>query len=296
MTYVFKGDSFKNRIRIAGTLQSLSPTHIGTGKTREDKRKGKNGGDESSEIAMIALDGNGLPYLPGSAIKGVVRNYILQLLQADYPRVAREHDYQSNESRDKKQEDQIKFMEKDASMLEQVFGTPFAEGKVEFWDASASKKVTAPTSEWAKKGWNQDYQSYVVQSVAIDPITGAAEKHKLYSFDVVPQGVVYQVNIVGQNLSDDELGLLLFGMEGFNSKIVPLTIGGMSARGFGRMAYKPEKIYRITKDDLPAWIESSLMLCDSAGYEALPEITGSADTMIQPFKEKFLETIKRSGS
>ena len=30
MTYVFKGDSFKNRIRIAGTLQSLSPTHIGT--------------------------------------------------------------------------------------------------------------------------------------------------------------------------------------------------------------------------------------------------------------------------
>jgi CRISPR type III-B/RAMP module RAMP protein Cmr6 len=86
---------------------------------------------------MIALDGNGLPYLPGSAIKGVVRNYILQLLQADYPRVAREHDYQSNESRDKKQEDQIKFMEKDASMLEQVFGTPFAEGKVEFWDASA---------------------------------------------------------------------------------------------------------------------------------------------------------------
>jgi CRISPR/Cas system CSM-associated protein Csm3 (group 7 of RAMP superfamily) len=156
--------------------------------------------------------------------------------------------------------------------------------------------VTAPTSEWAKKGWNEDYQSYVVQSVAIDPITGAAEKHKLYSFDVVPQGVVYQVNIVGQNLSDDELGLLLFGMEGFNSKIVPLTIGAMSARGFGRMAFKPEKIHRITKDDLPAWIESSLMRCDSAGYEALPEITGLADTMIQSFKKKFLDTIKRSGS
>jgi CRISPR-associated protein Csm3 len=299
MTYVFKGDSFENRIRITGTLQAISPTHIGTGETREEKREGKNGEDESTEIAMIALDANGLPYLPGSAIKGVVRNYILQLLQADYPCVAKEHDYQSTEFRDKDQEKQIKFMENDASVLEQVFGTPFAEGKVEFWDAPAANKVTVPApwkALWKTKGWNEEHQCYLVHSVAIDPTTGAAEKHKLYSFEVVPQGVVYQVNIVGQNLSDDELGLLLFGMEGFNSRIVPLTIGAMSARGFGRMAFKPEKIYRITKAGLREWIESSLMRSDSAGYEALPEITGSADTMIQSFKKKFLDTITRSGS
>lgn len=295
MTYVFKGDCFENRIRITGTLQAISPTHIGTGETRPETREGKDRKIETTDVSMIALDANGLPYLPGSAIKGVVRNYILQLLQADYPRIAKEHDYQSSEFRDKDQETQINFMENNVSVLEQVFGTPFAEGKVEFWDAPAANKVTAPPL-WETKGWNKDRQSYVVHSVAIDPTTGAAEKHKLYSFEVVPQGVVYQVNIVGQNLSDDELGLLLFGMEGFNSRIVPLTIGAMSARGFGRMAFKPEKIYRITKADLPAWIESSLMRYDSAGYEALPEITGSADAMIQSFKTKFLDTITRSGS
>ena len=190
---------------------------------------------------------------------------------------------------------QIEFMRNRASMLEQLFGTPFAEGKIEFWDAPAAKKVVAPQL-WKAKGWNDERQCYIVNSVAIDPATGAAEKHKLYSFEVTPAGVEYQINIVGQNLSDEELGQLLFGLEGFNSKIVPLTIGAMSARGFGQMSFKVEKIYRITKDELPAWIETTLMSQDSAGYEALPEIVGLADTMIRSFKTKFFDTIKRSGS
>ena len=296
MTFVFKGDSFENRMRISGTLKADSPTHIGTGETRQENRKGKDGKPETTDVSMIALDAKGYPYLPGSAIKGVVRNYILQLLCGAYPHIAWEHDYQSSEFREKKQKEQIEFMKSEASVLEQVFGTPFAEGKVEFWDAPAANKVTAPAL-WKTKGWNEERQCYLVNSVAIDPNTGAAEKHKLYSFEVTPEGIEYQVNIVGQNLSDEELGLLHFGLEGFNSKIVPLTIGAMSARGFGRMTFKPVKIYSIKKEQLPKWIEDSLLCSDSAGYSALPEITGSdADTLIRSYKAKFVDTIKRCGS
>ncbi|NTU50033.1 MAG: hypothetical protein HGA87_03940 [Desulfobulbaceae bacterium] len=296
MTFVFKGDSFENRIRMAGTLKADSPTHIGTGETRQENRKGKDGKTETTDVAMIALDANGYPYLPGSAIKGVVRNYVLQLLHGAYPRIAWEHDYQSSAFREKKQEEQIEFMKSKASMLEQLFGTPFAEGKVEFWDAPAANKVTAPVL-WKTKGWNEVRQCYLVNSVAINPTTGAAEKHKLYSFEVTPAGLEYQVNIVGQNLSDEELGLLLFGLAGFNSSIVTLTIGAMSARGFGRMTFTAEKIYSITKEQLPKWIEDSLLRSDSAGFAALPPISGSeADAMIRSYKAKFVDTIKRSGS
>lgn len=295
MTFVFKGDSFENRIRIEGTLQAVSPTHIGTGETREEKREGKDGKKEKTDVAMIALDANGYPFLPGSALKGVVRNYILQLLRGTYPKVAWEHEYQSSQFRDMKQDDQIDFMRTKASMLEQVFGTPFAEGKVEFWDAPAANKVTAPEPQlWKTKGWDEAHQCYRVNSVAIDPTTGAAEKHKLYSFEVTPAGLEYQINIVGQNLSDEELGLLIFGLEGFNSNIVPLTIGAMSARGFGRMIFKADKIYRLTKDILPTWIEKSLKKKDLAGYAALPEVSGSADDLIRSFKANLFDTIKRS--
>lgn len=299
MTFVFKGDNFENRIRIEGTLQAVSPTHIGTGETREEERKGKDGKKEKTDVAMIALDANEYPYLPGSALKGVVRNYILQLLRGLYPRIAWEHDYQSSEFRDMKQNDQIEFMKSEASMLEQVFGTPFAEGKVEFWDAPAANKVTTPEPQlWKTKGWNDARQCYLVNSVAIDPTTGASEKHKLYSFEVTPAGLEYQVNIVGQNLSDEELGLLFFGLEGFNSKIVSLTIGAMSARGFGRMTLKPEKkIYRVIKEQLPMWIESVLLPSESAGFAALQEISNpEAVALIQSCKEKFVDIIKRIGS
>ena len=299
MTFVFKGDSFENRMRIEGTLQAVSPTHIGTGETRQEDREGKDGKTEKTDVAMIALDANRYPYLPGSALKGVVRNYIQQLLRGAYPRIAWEHDYQSSEFKDMKQDAQIEFMKNDASMLEQVFGTPFAEGKVEFWDAPAANKVIAPDPQlWKAKGWNEERQCYRVNSVAIDPTTGATEKHKLYSFEVTPAGLDYQVNIVGQNLSEEELGLLLFGLEGFNSKIVPLTIGAMSARGFGRMTLKPEKkIYRVTKEQLPLWIESVLLQSESAGFAALQEISGSeAETLIRSCKEKFVDITRRIGS
>jgi CRISPR/Cas system CSM-associated protein Csm3 (group 7 of RAMP superfamily) len=299
MTFVFKGDSFENRIRIEGTLQAVSPTHIGTGETREEERKGRDGKKEKTDVAMIALDVNGYPYLPGSALKGIIRNYILQLLHGAFPHIAWEHEYQSSQFRDMKQDDQIEFMRNNASMLEQVFGTPFAEGKVEFWDAPAANKVTAPDQQlWKTKGWDEARQCYRVHSVAIDPTTGAAEKHKLYSFEVTPAGLEYQVNIVGQNLADEELGLLLFGLEGFNSKIVPLTIGAMSARGFGRMTLKPEKkIYRVTKEQLPMWVENTLLQNDLAGFAALPPLIGSAaDALIQSCKKKFVDIIKRIGT
>ncbi len=293
-------DSFENRYRIEGELIALSPTHIGSGETRQDENNpAKKENESPPEISEIVRDFEEKPYLPGSALRGVVRHYLLQIFKPISLNIANDPNYETDKLplldsnleyklfKDLKQKEQIEYMKQNASLLEQLFGTPFTKSKIEFWDAPACNKISAP--EFENRGWDEERQSYVVHSVAIDPKTGAAEKHKLYSFDVAPAGLRYEVNIVGQNLSEIELGFLFFGLEGFNSKVFPLTIGAMAGRGFGRMELRVKDIYCLEARDLEGWIGNTKSN-DSAGYNAIPDDCKS-EKLIQDFKDEFLKAI-----
>ena len=253
-----------------------------------EKDKGEIGADEEPhEIGNIERDVNGLPILTGSALRGVVRHYLLSLfISFNNGKIADAPDYENSEFKTMNQEKQKEYM-KSASLLEQLFGAPFCESKIEFWDAPLLQKFKE--SRYKSKGWDTDRQSYVVRSVAIDPVTGAAERNKLYSFDVIPPGMQFCLTVVGRNLSDPELGMLLFGLEGFNSPIYPLTIGAMAGRGFGQMSFKLESIYHLKKEDLPEWV--ALASCtDRAGYSLLtglklPET--EVEKSIKAFKSGF---------
>lgn len=295
--YRFKGDNFENMYRLEGILTVLSPVHIGTGEARPDletwkkqKEKGEISEDEEPhEIGEIERDARGLPLITGSALRGVVRHYLLSLFRSfNGGAIARDPDYEGNEFKQMKQEQQKEYM-KSASLLEQLFGAPFCESKIEFWDAPLLNKIEG--NRFKTRGWDPARQSYVVRSVAIDPVTGAAEQNKLYSFDVVPPGLQFRLNVVGRNLSARELGMLLFGLEGFNSLIYPLTIGAMAGRGFGRMSFKLENLYRMgnTKDELSKWITLSADN-QEAGYQLLSQFKvpdEEAKKFIQTFKSAF---------
>jgi CRISPR/Cas system CSM-associated protein Csm3 (group 7 of RAMP superfamily) len=289
------------RIRLEGTLKATSPTHIGTGETRPVDRAKKNSEDvapESTEISMIARDCSGLPYLTGSAIRGVVRNYLLQLFRSLPGKIAREEDdsYYADvlakaKARGKTQDDVYCEECSKASLLEKLFGTPLWAGKIEFWDASATSRIDG--SCFKDKEWDDDRQCYLVHSVAIDPVTGAAEAHKLYTFEVAPAGLSYKVNIVGQGLDEQELGMLLFGLNGFNSSIYPLTIGAMSGRGFGQMTFKIDKLYVLedNEDAIKGWADQA-NLHDHAGYHGLTEMSDTErGGLIDKFKQAFSEAI-----
>lgn len=297
---IFKGDAFRNRYRIAGELTATTPTHIGNGEIKERPRDGKSEKPKkqnektTQDVSLIALgfkDGGLRPYLPGSALRGNVRHYLLQIFRAFGHRIAADADFAGTAFRDYEESQQIDYMINKASLLEQLFGTPFSEGKIEFWDAPAKNEVAAP--EFAGRGWDNDRQTYIVQSVSIDPETGAADSHKLYAFEVAPPGLSYEVNIVGQNLTDEELGFLLFGLYGFNSEIFPLTIGAMAGRGFGRMAFKVTNIYRIQnqEQELANWVKLALAQ-DHAGYNLLPKVTEPVDQLIRRFKDAFQARMK----
>lgn len=285
---IFKGDPFVNRYRIEGKLIAITPTHVGTGevlsKPREVKKIKDSNKVETQDIALIARGFNSLPYLPGSAVRGTIRHYLLQVFRSFKGKVAADPDFESEKFRNYEEKDQINYMMRDASLLEQLFGTPFSEGKIEFWDASATNIDNAPN--YVERGWDQKRQSYIVQSVSIDPETGAADPHKLYAFEVAPPGLQYHINIVGQNLTDEELGFLVFGLNGFNSEIFPLTIGAMSGRGFGRMKFELKNIYCITRSEIKNWASLALTN-DHAGYNLLPKVKEPADQLIQKFKDAF---------
>jgi len=297
--YRFKGDDFESLYRLEGILTACSPIHIGAGETYQNekklqewqKKKAKGEAteeDEPPQIDKIERDARGLPLIPGSALRGVVRHYLLGIFRSfQNGKIANDPDYEDNSFKSKDQKAQIKYMQEDASLLEQLFGTPFCESKIEFWDAELLHK--ADGNRYKAKGWDPDRQSYVVQSVAINPVTGAAERNKLYSFDVVPEGLPFRLNVVGRNLSPRELGMLLFGLEGFNSPIYPLTIGAMGGRGFGRMEFKLEAIYRLTDQELPDWIKLTGS-ADGAGYRSLDGLKLADDMakkLIATFKSEF---------
>jgi len=64
----------RTRHEIIGTLRTLSPTHVGSGDTRAvSSVKGKDGAEQPPEVAAIVRDAAGRPYLPATALKGLLR-------------------------------------------------------------------------------------------------------------------------------------------------------------------------------------------------------------------------------
>ncbi|NUM77531.1 hypothetical protein HUU40_24480, partial [candidate division KSB1 bacterium] len=157
--FKFKGDAFENRYRIQGLLTATAPLHVGTGEDRPDDlpRKDQPDNEEPPRISEIARDFSGMPYLPGSSLRGVVRHYLLQIFGAFLAGIARDPDFENGsfeiidqdqqrrriKFKDLDQAGQVIYLQRYASLLEQLFGTPFSESKIDFWDAALQNRVQA---------------------------------------------------------------------------------------------------------------------------------------------------------
>jgi CRISPR/Cas system CSM-associated protein Csm3 (group 7 of RAMP superfamily) len=73
------------RYEFAGTLVALAPLHVGSGEFRHvGSVKGKAAADEAPEVAEIVRDARGCPYIPGTAIKGLLRRLAEEFADADF--------------------------------------------------------------------------------------------------------------------------------------------------------------------------------------------------------------------
>ena len=303
MTNLLKGDTFLNRYRITGTLKTVSPMHIGTGEerpmvfhTEEEMEKIREKTGKIPSISTIITDHRGKPLIPGSTLRGVLRNWMLTVLEGIGTEWAKERgDVERKQLLEMDQAEQILQVKENFSFLELLFGTSFNSGKVEVWDAICYTDNLQPMDD-KLLGWDGSRLTYVDTSVAIDPARGTAKDKLLYKADVVPPGVEFELNLVAQNLSDDELGLLLLALEGFNSQIYPIQVGARGGRGYGRMEFKMGTIYRLEQDGVKKWLKDTLRTegtdTTPAGYFGLPKLTEAEQKQkIKDVKDKLIAAI-----
>lgn len=284
MTQLLKGDKFSNRYRITGTLVTVSPLHIGTGMETDaiiqdeaERNRYLERINKVPTVSTVLRDYREKPLIPGSSLRGVLRHWLLDVLQTVDSSWATNRDYEQSPLLDMQQDEQVQTIKDTFSRLELLFGTPFNAGKLEVWDAEC-KTNDVPGAD-KLLNWNPQRLTYVDTSVAIDPATGTAKDKLLYKSEIVPPGVEFEINLVAQNLSNEELGLTLFALQGFNSDIYPIRVGARSGRGYGRMRFTPKEIRYLGSDGLSDWVKGTIAAIDfdaataqDAGYYALPEL------------------------
>ncbi len=102
----------------------------------------------------------------------------------------------------------------------------------------------------------------VRDGVGIDRDLGTAKPGIKYDFETVPSGARFGVRIVVENVEDWELGLLLLALEALVRGEIPL--GGKTSRGLGWGELRDLRVERLRADQLLDW------LTDRAQLEALP--------------------------
>ena len=287
---ILKGEDFLNRYRISGRLTTRSPLHVGTGERQPAEQTGDDA-EQTAEIGLVARDYQGKPLIPGTAIKGVLRHWLLHILASMGEAWAVERDFNHADYTDKTQQQQHDIIRSRFSWLEMLFGTQFNEGKIEVWDATCATEAAAVADDFLN--WSSERLSYVTTSVAIDPATGTAQDGLLYSNEVVPPGVSFDFTLVGQNLTELELGLVLFALQGFNSSIYPIQVGARSGAGYGLMRYSNTSIAALDRDKVSAWVQHVMSGAqDAAGYFALRELNeAEQNRLIEAAKTAVISTL-----
>ncbi len=224
---------FHQQWRITGRLQTLSSLHVGSGETVS--RPDLVSDDGPVEINGVVTDFDNRPCIPGSALKGNLLAWL------------RRHIHDNDGC---------------CFLLYELFGRePLTVngkidqgcgGRAEFLDARLACPRSGPVT---LAYWNSSRQTSVEVSVAIDHHTRTAEEKKLIHREIVPPGVTFSVTLQGA-LSEDEVGLLLVGMEGFNHDTDPMTLGAHTANGQGRLSWELAGVEQIGRDEVRTWLQA----------------------------------------
>jgi CRISPR-associated protein Csm3 len=203
-------EKLEKRIIISGTLEVVTPLHIGSGKPEV----------KVGEVDLPVLtDPNGQPYIPGSSLKGRVRT--------EAERIAREKGMEICKPPDVKNMcGSTKNSINDFCICCRIFGTAGSisvASKVRFRDAYPLEKIDALLER---------------TGIAIDREKGTVAERALYTIQAVPAGAKFGLEIVAENLSDEELRLLKAALRSVEDS----ALGGSSTRGFGKVKIEIESV------------------------------------------------------
>jgi len=222
------------RYLISAKLVTTSPLAIHNGFSTHDLRamgrfakryfrepvSGLSKGVEDCD-ALVVRDWNGLPYIPGSSLKGVMREYLTQGRS------------------DRELGDDLKWLLGRAAEQDDAG----EGGAAIFEDAS----LVLPEDFYQQCGdrfahlpfWDAKQLTYVEQHTSINRRTGAVNSGSLFNTEVVPSGLTFVVNFVVDHgpHSIDGVKFLLMALAAFDLDLVhsPPQLGSETNNGWGRM-------------------------------------------------------------
>lgn len=249
-------EKLTSRVTIRGRLVAETGLHIGAGSSSIDP---------SATDSPVIRDARGLPFIPGSSLKGALRAHLESVVRSLSrngfescdplvdPCIPSEKSGAKDGIKEIKEEaeraattdgrlDRVQYddrltaeIEKRSCVVCQLFGSPWL-----------SSRVLIKDSFLAEPGWAGRVE--LRDGVGIDRDTETARKGVKYDFEVVPATTSFSVEIVVENADGDLTGLLAVGLREMEQGRVAL--GGKTTRGLGAIRLTPSEIEVVDNTDL----------------------------------------------
>ena len=227
------------RLHIEGVLRFETAWRVGSGKE----------GDTLSDLGVM-LDPDGVPILPGSSLKGKLRNTCESLAHAlglkacfldaqagDFPQCvsdpANYHqlrpDYKS--ACDKGVTARVDWIKEHTCDVCSLFGSPLCASRIRMSDGLLD--------EWAGVVQVRD-------GVVLDRDSHTAVDGLKYDYEVVPADTSFRIRIDVENQQADDLALLGAALFEWHAG---LSLGGFTSRGLGRAQLDGIKVKSVSFED-----------------------------------------------
>jgi len=228
------------QVRLRGQLTARTALRIGAGRSY----------DVLGDDLPVVKDSLDRPVIPGSSLKGALRAYAESVLRALEPLVERldadpplscdpltKPCLSSDEVTDlKKKKNADAQLQAKSCWACRLFGAPWLASRVLVKDLSVREET------WFGHFGHRD-------GVSINRDKGTAQHKKRYTFETVPEQTVFDFELVVNDGSDAELGLLLLTLEGIDNG--QISIGGARSRGLGSISLDTDwdHVEQITPDN-----------------------------------------------
>jgi CRISPR-associated protein Csm3 len=242
---------FDNRWLITATLRMKTALSVGSRASLLPA---------GSDLPVIKTP-EGVPFIPGSSLKGVVRTYVERVLRtmeemkSQYQGqrlwacdpldeanrcVTGERKRELVERARDDDEEFTKSLWQLSCTACRLFGSPWLASRVAFQDAMLANRDSLLRLTEVRDG------------VGIDRDLGSAKSGIKYDFETVPAGAEFALTIVVENADDWEVGLLLLALQAMQRGELP--IGGKTTRGPGWTELTNLRIQHISKTNLLAYL------------------------------------------
>jgi len=205
---------FRNRVVLEATLKAETPLYIGAGQ------------ESFSPMAVqgsVLKNSAGMPYIPGSSIKGVLRSF-LESVQPIQNCVCCNGDFKGKNERTAfgTAEQLAKYLSKkeNSCLACRLFGSGVMAGKVKIADAALQDSDAFLRTELRSGN-------------AIDRDTRTTASGALFDTEAIPAGTAFSLRVTAENLTVEEArafrDLLLYFADG------GIPVGGRSRAGLGQV-------------------------------------------------------------